>query len=196
MAKRKMTKKQRQWTFVIIAIITLGLSYCLICQWMVHRENNNWMSKSAFIETLAPEAQRLQNEYHVPASISLAQAALESDFGHSELSQKYYNLYGIKAAWFEPGVSLATKEYMNGQWIEVKQRFRVYSSWNASMRAHAKLLTKGTEDNPQRYEKVLQAGNYQEAAQALQEAGYATDPNYAQKIIQVIETYQLSRYDQ
>ncbi len=49
--------------------------------------------------------------------------------------------------------------------------------------------------NPALYEKVITATNYQEAAQALQDAGYATDPGYAQKIIQVIETYQLNQYD-
>jgi flagellum-specific peptidoglycan hydrolase FlgJ len=53
----------------------------------------------------------------------------------------------------------------------------------------------GTDTNQQNYDAVVKATSYQEAAKALQEAGYATDPNYAQKLISVIKTYKLYNYD-
>lgn len=59
---------------------------------------------------------------------------------------------------------------------------------------HTQLFVQGVDWNPALYEKVITATNYQEAAQALQDAGYATDP-VMRKIIQVIETYQLNQYD-
>ena len=57
-------------------------------------------------------------------------------------------------------------------------------------------MVKGTAYNEQNYQAVIDATNYQEAARALQKAGYATDPDYAAKLINVIKTYQLDRYDQ
>ena len=129
-------------------------------------------------------------------SISLAQAILESDWGESGLSKDYYNLYGMKAGSAEPSVQLETSEFINGQWITIMAPFRVYNSWAESVEAHAKLLTYGVDWNPKLYEPVLKAKNYKEAAHALQKAGYATDPTYAQKSITVIETYHLSQYDQ
>lgn len=60
---------------------------------------------------------------------------------------------------------------------------------------HTLLFVNGTDWNSDLYKNVLSATNYQEAATALQTAGYATDPDYAQKVINVIETYQLNQYD-
>ena len=59
-----------------------------------------------------------------------------------------------------------------------------------------KLLAQGTTWNPQQYQHVVAATNYKTAAAALQQDGYATDPTYAQKLINVIETYKLNQYDQ
>ena len=60
---------------------------------------------------------------------------------------------------------------------------------------HALLLVNGTSENPQRYQAVLQATDYKTAAYALVSGGYATDPGYAEKIIRMIETYNLNQYD-
>ena len=57
------------------------------------------------------------------------------------------------------------------------------------------LFVNGVNWDPKKYEKVLLANNYKEAAKALQEAGYATDPQYADKIITMIEEYNLMQYD-
>ena len=113
----------------------------------------------------------------------------------SSLASKYNNLFGIKAYGDQKKVTLETKEFVNEEWITIQGDFKVYDSWEQSMDDHTQLFVQGVDWNPALYEKVITATNYQEAAQALQEAGYATDPGYAQKIIQVIETYQLNQYD-
>ncbi len=56
-------------------------------------------------------------------------------------------------------------------------------------------MLNGTDTNQQNYDRVVHATNYQEAARGLQEAGYATDPDYAQKLISVIKAYKLYNYD-
>ncbi|SCB88674.1 glycoside hydrolase family 73 protein [Weissella bombi] len=153
------------------------------------------MTHKAFIKKIAPEAQQLEQEYGILSSISIAQAALESNWGDSELSKKYNNFFGVKAVSGQPSVSLATKEYENNQWVTVDASFRVYDSWQTSMLDHAKLLVNGTTDNPQRYATVVQATDYKTAAKGLVSGGYATDPAYTEKIIQMIETYHLDKYD-
>lgn len=148
-----------------------------------------------FIEKIAPQAQELQQGYGVLPSIIIGQAILESNWGKSSLAADYNNLFGVKAGENQKSVSLETKEFYNEQWVTIKGDFRVYDSWADSLDDHTKLFVNGTTWNPAQYEKVLTAQNYQEAAQALQDSGYATDPDYAQKIISVIESYSLDRYD-
>ena len=78
-----------------------------------------------FIKEIAPLAQKSQKESQVLASITIAQAYLESNFGKSELASKYHNLFGVKASGNVPKVSLETQEYENGQWITIQGVFRV-----------------------------------------------------------------------
>lgn len=150
---------------------------------------------SDFISTIAPAAQQMQAAYGVHASISIAQAILESDWGESELSSAYNNLYGMKGDDPANTVLLTTSEYYNGQWVTIQANFRVYGSWSESVRDHALLFVNGTTWDPNQYAPVLAATTYQEAAQALQDCGYATDPDYAAKLIAVIEQHALYEYD-
>lgn len=151
-------------------------------------------SKLAFINGIAPEAQAMQRQYHVPASITIAQAILESNWGTSELASRYHNLFGIKGTG-PNSHNLATKEYVNGRWIVTTGQFKVYDSWNDSIRDHTNLMINGTASNHNNYYGVTHANNYKDAANALQRAGYATDPDYANKLINIIENYNLSKYD-
>ncbi|GAK31747.1 mannosyl-glycoprotein endo-beta-N-acetylglucosamidase [Weissella oryzae SG25] len=153
------------------------------------------LTKAEFINRIRPEAQKLEKVYGVRASISIAQAALESNWGHSTLSSTYYNFFGVKAAAGQPAVTLKTSEYTDDHWITIDGSFRRYDSWQESMESHAKLLVLGTTDNPQRYQGVINATNYEDAAKALYTGGYATDPDYAQKVIAIIKKYQLYKYD-
>ncbi|MGY4105568.1 glycoside hydrolase family 73 protein [Ignavigranum ruoffiae] len=156
-----------------------------------------YQQQANFIEEIAPIAQTLQKEYGILASISMAQAALESNFGESQLSAQYHNLYGVKTEASDPaGVDLPTLEFIDGEMTEMEDRFKVYPDWASSMRAHAELIYYGTTWDPNYYQAVKVGKDYQSQAQGLAEAGYATDPDYAQKLIDMIETWQLDQYDQ
>ncbi|MCH3921223.1 glycoside hydrolase family 73 protein [Limosilactobacillus sp.] len=207
MAKRKRSRKKRNsgtrtliWVLVVIAIF-LGVYaghhfYRIWNQQRIEQQmkKQDQEAKERFIKQVAPEAQAMQNTYHVYASITIAQAILESQWGTSKLASQYHNLFGIKGTG-PNSKELSTKEYVNGKWVVTTGRFRVYDSWSDSIKDHTKLMLTGTDTNQQNYDAVVKATSYQEAAKALQEAGYATDPNYAQKLISVIKTYKLYNYD-
>ncbi|WP_157454901.1 glycoside hydrolase family 73 protein [Carnobacterium maltaromaticum] len=151
--------------------------------------------EQAFIEKISAYAKVLQSEYGVLPSISIAQAILESNWGNSELSEKYNNFYGIKGSEEANTVLMNTKEFVDEEWIEINGRFRIYESWQDSMNAHTKLFVEGTTWNPQQYAAVLAADNYRDAAFALQASGYATDPTYPEKLIELIQQYKLDQFD-
>lgn len=203
MAKKKWKKQKRKnirWPAVVAGVVVILLAFVfslknLSSPFTDNQQENEAQSHQQFIERLVPHAQELQDGYGVLPSIILGQAILESNWGKSTLASKYNNLFGIKAYGDQKKVSLETKEFVNEEWITIQGDFKVYDSLEQSMDDHTQLFVQGVDWNPALYEKVITATNYQEAAQALQEAGYATDPGYAQKIIQVIETYQLNQYD-
>ncbi len=203
MAKKKWKKQKRKnirWPAVVAGVVVILLAFVfslknLSSPFTDNQQENEAQSHQQFIERLVPHAQELQEGYGVLPSIILGQAILESNWGKSTLASKYNNLFGIKAYGDQKKVSLETKEFVNEEWITIQGDFKVYDSWEQSMDDHTQLFVQGVDWNPALYEKVITATNYQEAAQALQDAGYATDPGYAQKIIQVIETYQLNQYD-
>ncbi|NVD82795.1 glycoside hydrolase family 73 protein [Enterococcus faecium] len=189
-----------RWPAVVAGVVVILLAFVfslknLSSPFTDNQQENEAQSHQQFIERLVPHAQELQDGYGVLPSIILGQAILESNWGKSTLASKYNNLFGIKAYGDQKKVSLETKEFVNEEWITIQGDFKVYDSWEQSMDDHTQLFVQGVDWNPALYEKVITATNYQEAAQALQDAGYATDPGYAQKIIQVIETYQLNQYD-
>ena len=203
MAKKKWKKQKRKnirWPAVVAGVVVILLAFVfslknLSSPFTDNQQENEAQSHQQFIERLVPHAQELQDGYGVLPSIILGQAILESNWGKSTLASKYNNLFGIKAYGDQKKVSLETKEFVNEEWITIQGDFKVYDSWEQSMDDHTQLVVQGVDWNPALYEKVITATNYQEAAQALQDAGYATDPGYAQKIIQVIETYHLNQYD-
>ena len=148
------------------------------------------MTKDEFIETVAALCEPLA--LSIPNSCTIAQAALESGYGASGLSQKANNLFGIKAGstWKGSTYSCLTKEVVNGTTITQTAIFRKYESWGLSIIDHDDFLR-----NNARYAKVLQAETGEAASDALQAAGYATDPNYAAKLKNIIALYDLHRFD-
>ena len=147
------------------------------------------MTKQQFIDAVAAGARRGHKKYGILPSLTIAQAILESGWGKSHIKN---NLFGIKAGanWTGKIAVRETKEFINGQWITVQAKFRAYDSFNESIEDHAKLL--GTTD---RYKKVIQAEDYKEACYEVWKAGYATDPNYPNKLTNIIEQYELQQYD-
>ncbi|PJM91117.1 flagellar assembly peptidoglycan hydrolase FlgJ [Achromobacter ruhlandii] len=141
----------------------------------------NFVSKMSRAATLASQ------QSGVPARLIMGQAALESGWGQREIKHEdgrtSYNLFGIKAgpSWKGKVVNVLTTEYEDGVAKKVTQPFRAYSSYEESFADYARLI-----GNSPRYESVTQARNEIEAARRIQSAGYATDPQYAQKLIGVM----------
>jgi len=142
----------------------------------------------AFISRLLPAAQRASQESGVPAQLIMAQAALESGWGRREIrtsdGQPSYNLFGIKAdkSWKGPVVDADTTEYVNGTPQKTRASFRAYGSYEEAFSDHGRFLS----THP-RYAGVLRAADPAGAALGLQQAGYATDPQYGGKLIRIMK---------
>lgn len=197
-------KKKLNLPLVLFGLLLIGVAFVFSLATLVDSHGfggeqeaaNQKLSREEFIQTLAPHAQELQAGYGVLPSIILGQACLESNFGQATLASQYHNLFGVKAFGNQPKVNLETQEYLDGQWVTIQGDFRVYNSWEEAMDDHTRLFVNGVDWDPHKYEPVLQAKDYQQAAKALQKAGYATDPTYADKIISMIKEYQLDRFDE
>ncbi|MQA40010.1 flagellar assembly peptidoglycan hydrolase FlgJ [Rugamonas aquatica] len=143
----------------------------------------------SFQDKLSAHAEEASRATGIPAKFMLGQAALESGWGKREIKGRdgtnSHNLFGIKAGgdWKGKVVEATTTEYVNGKAQTRVERFRAYDSYSDSFKDYARLLA----SNP-RYEKVLaSAGDASSFAQGLQKAGYATDPNYANKLTSIIK---------
>lgn len=144
-------------------------------------------SKDDFIRNLRPHAEQAARELGVDADALLAQAALETGWGRSVPCNAQgdcsFNLFGIKAGsrWSGATVNVPTLEFESGIPVRKVERFRAYDSPADSFRDYAALIRDSS-----RYANARGTGENVEAfAAALQQGGYATDPNYAQKIAAV-----------
>lgn len=144
----------------------------------------------SFFDAMGPLAQAIAPKYDLYPSVMLAQAALESQYGKSQLSFDYNNYFGIKAHDGHQSVRLKTTEYYNNTPETITDGFCVYRNPADSFSDYAKLL--GTS---QIYASVPGADSPNAAARAIQASGYATDPYYASKIISIITEYDLQRFD-
>jgi len=148
-------------------------------------------SGNAFIARVAADAILSQRETGVPASVTLAQAILESGWGKSGLSTKAHNYFGIKGEGPAGHVVMRTREVFNGKEVYIADKFRKYNSPAESFSDHGMFLVKN-----KRYAKCFNYKNDAEQfAREIQKAGYATDPNYANALIKLIRQYDLTRYD-
>lgn len=143
-----------------------------------------------FMNRMLPHAKQASQPGGVPVHLMLGQAALESGWGKHEMRNadgtNSYNLFGIKAGanWNGKVAAVTTTEYSNGVAHKQVENFRAYPSYAAAFQDYAQMMN----NNP-RYAAVLQqGGDHVGMAQALQKAGYATDPNYADKLVQVMRT--------
>lgn len=147
------------------------------------------MNKQDFIKALLPIAQAEQLRTGVLTSIKLAQACLETGYGRAVAGG---NLYGIKGS----GQTITTHEYYNGVKTTVQDSFRAYPDWAASVIDHSEFLLRNGRYTRAGFFAACKAFDYKGAAHALQSAGYATDPQYAKKLITIIETNGFAKYDQ
>ncbi len=148
----------------------------------------------AFVEQHAADAQSASQASGIPVRFMLGQAALESGWGAAEIRAKdgaaSHNLFGIKAGadWKGRTVETTTTEFENGVAQKKVQTFRAYDSYRDSFRDYADFLA----TNP-RYAAVVNSaqknsGDVRAFARGLQDAGYATDPHYADKLGSVIDS--------
>lgn len=143
-----------------------------------------------FVAKLGPAAQQVAAEVGIPASYMLGQAGHETGWGRSEIKRadgsNAFNVFGIKAGkgWAGKVAEVTTTEYVNGQPQKVKAKFRAYDSYQDAFRDYAKLI-----GGSARYAKVMDNLHSPQAfASGLQQAGYATDPQYATKLSRAINT--------
>ncbi|MDQ0194972.1 glycoside hydrolase family 73 protein [Paenibacillus wynnii] len=152
------------------------------------------MTKAEFIATITPLAIQSMQRSKVPASLIIAQGALESAWGNSGLTVKANNLFGIKGSGSAGSVTAQTTEYVKGKAVKVNAAFRAYNHWGESISDHSEILVKGVSWNRNLYSKVIGATG-KIAAREVAAAGYATDPNYAAKLIDIMDMYNLYQYD-
>lgn len=150
-----------------------------------------------FIEAIKDGAIESYRQHGILPSISIAQAILESGWGKSKLAIEAKNLFGIKASvdWEGRTHIVSTQEFLGGKYITVNAAFRAYDSWADSIVDHGAFFV-STPWRVANYAAVRAATDYLTAARALQAAGYATDPEYAEKLIEVIERNGLQKYDE
>lgn len=143
-----------------------------------------------FVQQMSQHAEAASQDSGIPANLMLGQAALETGWGKRQITgtdgTASNNLFGIKAtsSWKGKTVEALTTEYINGVPQKRIEKFRAYDSYADSFRDFANMM----RNNP-RYDNVMSnTGSTAGYAQAMQDAGYATDPQYASKLQRVINS--------
>lgn len=146
----------------------------------------------AFLAQHAQAARQAQATSGIPATFMVAQAALETGWGQHEIrfddGRTSHNLFGIRAGanWKGPVAEIWTTEFINGAAQKVRGQFRAYGSYQESFNDYARLISQ----SPRYANAMRNLGDPQAFASALQQAGYATAPNYAKVLASVIQTAQ------
>lgn len=168
-------------------IIRTGIFFVLLlgCVSMGAQAQRRNAAYNKYIKEYAPLAIEQMNKYRIPASITLAQGLLESGAGRSTLARKSNNHFGIKCHGWKK-----RKVYYDDD--EKGECFRAYGSVKDSYEDHSKFLKQGS-----RYAFLfkLKITDYKGWAKGLKKAGYATDRSYANRLITIIEDYDLYKYD-
>lgn len=159
-----------------------------------YKENSQQIQ---FIQTIAPAAVLIADQYGIYPSVMIAQAALESSWGQSELAMNYNNLMGTKGSWEGETVKVRTREDVDGESVYIHTGFSVYDSWSDSLYRYGHLMRNGLDWDSEYYRGTWRENtkNYEEATDWLQ-GRYATDRSYAKKLKQTIKSFNLDQYDQ
>ena len=164
-------------------ILSIVLLFVFAFSMQAQRRNKLYLEYIAQYNEIAVEQMKL---HKIPASITLAQGLLESGAGQSTLARKSNNHFGIKCGGSWKGRSVRHDDDARNEC------FRAYRNARDSYEDHSKFLTGGA-----RYAFLfrLDITDYKGWARGLKKAGYATDPSYANRLIQIIEDYELYKYD-
>lgn len=145
------------------------------------------LTRQQYIDQYAQMAIQEMNEYHIPASITMAQACLESGDGNSTLARLANNHFGIKCTSSWSGASIRKDD------DRPNECFRKYDSAIESFRDHSRFLTGGM-----RYQFLFDYNikDYKKWAYGLKRAGYATDPQYPERLLKIIDDFELHKLDE
>lgn len=169
---------------IYLTLLTINLLFIAECKAIP--DSYRKLTRQEYIEHYARLAIDEMNEFNIPASIILAQACLESSDGNSTLARISNNHFGIKC-----------KAGWNGQTVnhdddERNECFRKYDSPIESFRDHSRFLI---ESDRYQFLFAYEITDYKRWANGLKKAGYATDPNYPDRLIKIIEDFQLDELD-
>ena len=166
--------------------------------------NRDAMTEKQFIQTIGKLASRDMKKSGILASVTTAQAILESGYGTSSLAMEAHNLFGMKASlsgntwkssWDGKTFKKTTKEYLNNKWYTITDTFRSYSSFAESLADHSAYLSYAKNGNKLRYKGVVGNKNYRKTIKLIKKGGYATDPQYVSKLCSIIKRYNLTQFD-
>lgn len=208
--KKAQTKRQRKLKKFItqintgLALMAAGGALGYINQSneaLIEVQANDNLSPSSFLSLISGYAKDIAAENDLYASVMIAQAALESGWGNSTLSQApNYNLFGIKGQYNGQSVRKDTLEDNgSGQYYQIQDDFRRYDNYGESLNDYASLLTGDNDPNNWRYSfysgaRVSNTNSYQDATSYLT-GRYATDTQYANKLNNIINQNNLTQYD-
>ena len=166
--------------------------------------NPNVVSDKKFIKVVGKLARADMKRSGILASVTIAQAILESYYGKSLLGLEANNLFGMKASlsgnnwksdWDGSVYRKKTLEYLGGRYVTITADFRAYDSYEDSIRDHSNYLRYAMNGSTLRYKGVKNNKSYVNTIQIIRNGGYATDPSYVSKICSLIKKYKLTKYD-
>lgn len=187
-------KKNKIFGITLITLIAIGASFMVFSKQQVSTKHVSADTTNAqtFVNQIGETARSVANEHDLYASVMIAQAILESNYGQSGLSQApHYNYFGIKGSYNGSSVNLWTwEDDGKGNPYEVIQAFRSYPSAYESLEDYASVLSSDTYLGAHKSNTL----SYQDATAALTGV-YATDTSYNSKLNYIIEAYGLTAYD-
>lgn len=164
------------------------------------------LTEAKVVAKMGPIFTADQKKSGILASVSMAQFILESGYGSTELAQNANNCFGMKTSlsgntwrgstWDKKSVyKKKTQEYRNGKYETITADFRKYSCVEDSIADHSAYLLGAMNGSKKRYDGLKGMTDYKKAVTLIKNGGYATDPKYVSKLCNIIEKWNLTKYD-
>lgn len=149
------------------------------------------MDKQEFIKMIGDAARKYYPEYKILPSLTIAQAIIESNWGKSTLSAKYFNYFGMKwnTKCGTSYVELPTKEWEEGKYIDIIAKFRSYPDTSTGIKGYYDFL------QMKRYQNLKGVTDPVKACTLIAEDGWASGPKYTKTLLETIAAYDLTKWD-